>query len=82
MFHETWKAGSKVRKNEGITFLEHGLAMKVCPRGFRGVAIAWGQRPGRRGNEQARCASRSVRESWQHDSPSWTSTGAQSASSS
>ena len=26
MFQETWKAGSEVRENEGITFLEHGLA--------------------------------------------------------
>ena len=31
MFQETWKAGSEVRENEGITFLEHGLATKVRP---------------------------------------------------
>ena len=42
MFQETWKAGSEVRENEGITFLEHGLATKVCPRGSQGVAIALG----------------------------------------
>ena len=57
MFQETWKAGSEVWVNEGITFLEHGL-----PR--------CSKRPGKCWNEQARCASRSVRESWQHDSPS------------
>ena len=66
MFQETWKAGSEVRENESITFLEHGLATKVCPCGSQGVAIAQGpiQRQGRRGYEQARRASRSVRESW------------------
>ena len=42
MFRETWKAGSEVRKSEGITFLEHGLATKVCPRESQGVAIALG----------------------------------------
>ena len=46
MFQETWKAGSEVRENEGITFLvldlEHGLATKVCPCGSQGVAIALG----------------------------------------
>ena len=42
MFQETWKAGSEVRENEGITFLDHGLATKVCPRGSQGVAIALG----------------------------------------
>ena len=42
MFQETWKAGSEVRENEGITFLEHGLATKVCPCGTQGVAIALG----------------------------------------
>ena len=42
MFQETYKAGSDVRENEGITFLEHGLATKVCPRGSQGVAIALG----------------------------------------
>ena len=42
MFQETWKAGSEVRENEGITFLEHGLATKVCPRGCQGIAIALG----------------------------------------
>ena len=41
-FQETWKAGSEVRENEGITFLEHRLATKVCPRGSQGVAIALG----------------------------------------
>ena len=41
-FQKTWKAGSEVRENEGITFLEHGLAMKVCPCGSQGVAIALG----------------------------------------
>ena len=82
MFQETWKAGSEVRENEGITFLEHGLATKVCPCGSQGVAIALGSEARRRGNEQARCASRSARESWQRDSPPLTSTSAQSASSS
>ena len=42
MFQGTWKAGSEVRENEGITFLEHGLVTKVCPRGSQGVAIALG----------------------------------------
>ena len=42
MFREMWKAGSEVRENQGITFLEHGLATKVCPRGSQGVAIALG----------------------------------------
>ena len=42
MFQKTWKAGSEVRENEGITFLEHGLATKVCPRGSQGVAMALG----------------------------------------
>ena len=42
MFQETWKACSEVRENEGITFLEHGLATKVCPCGYQGVAIALG----------------------------------------
>ena len=42
MFQETWKAGSEVRENKGITVLEHGLATKVCPRGSLGVAIALG----------------------------------------
>ena len=40
MFQETWKAGSEVRGNEGITFLEHGLETKVCLRGSQGVAVA------------------------------------------
>ena len=40
MFQETWKAGSEVRENESITFLEHGLTTKVCPRGSQGVPIA------------------------------------------
>ena len=42
MFQETWKAGSEVRENEGITLLEHELATKVCPRGSQGVTIALG----------------------------------------
>ena len=42
MFQETWKAGSEVRENEGIIFLEHGLATKVCPCGSQGVANALG----------------------------------------
>ena len=33
MFQGTWKAGSEVRENEGITFLEHGLATNVRPCG-------------------------------------------------
>ena len=80
MFQETWEAGSEVRENEGITFLEHGLATKVCPRGSQGVAIALG--PEARGAWERASSSRLVRESWQHDSPSWTSTSVQSASSS
>ena len=40
MFQATWKAGSEVRENEGITVLEHGLVTKVCPCGSQGVAIA------------------------------------------
>ena len=39
MFQETWKEGSEVRGNEGVTFLEHGLATKVCPCGSQSVAI-------------------------------------------
>ena len=31
-----------MREIEGITFLEHGLATKVCPCGSQGVAIALG----------------------------------------
>ena len=42
MSQETWKAGSEVRENEGITFLEYGLATKVYPRGSQGVVIALG----------------------------------------
>ena len=42
MFQETWKAGSEVRENEDITFLERRLATKVCPCGSQGVAIALG----------------------------------------
>ena len=42
MFQETWKTGSEVRENEGITFLEQGLATKVCPCGSQGVAAALG----------------------------------------
>ena len=42
MFQETWKVGSEVRENEGITFLEQGLAMKVCPCGSQGAAIVLG----------------------------------------
>ena len=42
MFQETWKAGSKVRENEGIAFLEHGLATKEFPCGSQGEAIALG----------------------------------------
>ena len=30
---ETWKQGDSVHKNEGFTFLEHGLAEKICLRG-------------------------------------------------
>ena len=36
---ETWKHGDSVHRNEGFTFLEHGLAEKVCHRGSQGVAI-------------------------------------------
>ena len=82
MFQVTWKAGSEVRENDGITFLEHGLATRVCPRGSQGVAISLGPEARKAWERAARCASRSVRESWQHDSPSWTRTSAQSASSS
>ena len=39
---ETWKAGREVRENEGITFIEHELATKVCPCGSQGAAIALG----------------------------------------
>ena len=42
MFQETSKAGSEVRENEGTTLLKQGMAMKVCPRGSQGVAIALG----------------------------------------
>ena len=28
--HETWRHGDDVHENEGFTFLEHGLAAKVC----------------------------------------------------
>ena len=42
MSQETWKADSEVRENEGIAFLEQGLATKVCPCGSQGVAIALG----------------------------------------
>ena len=42
MPQETWKAGGEVLENKGITFLEHGLATKVCPRGSQGVAMALG----------------------------------------
>ena len=42
MFQETWKAGSEVRENKGIAFLERGLATELCPCGSQGVAIALG----------------------------------------
>ena len=44
MFQKTWKAGRKVRENEGkgITFLEHGLATRARPCASEGVAIALG----------------------------------------
>lgn len=37
---ETWRHGNGVHRNEGFTFLEHGLAEKVCHHGSQGVAIA------------------------------------------
>ena len=69
MFQGTWKAGSEVWENEGITFLEHGLVTKVYPRGSQGVAIAL-EPEARKAWERAG----SLRitfglRTWQHDPP-------------
>ena len=83
MSQETLKAGSEVRENEGVTFLEHGLATKVYPCGSQGVAIALGPEARKAWEREGSLRiTLSVRESWQHDSPSWTSSSVQSASSS
>ena len=80
MFQETWKAGSEVREHEGITLIEHELVAKVRPRGSQGAAISLGPEA-RRAWERAG----SLRLTFGPrimGTPSWTSTGAQSAFSS